>query len=41
MTLTTLGVSASSTTPTASAGPYKGDVPQGGWQQPDLGDLGY
>ncbi len=27
--------------PPVVTGPYKGDVPQGGWQQPDLGDLGY
>jgi 1-pyrroline-5-carboxylate dehydrogenase len=27
--------------PPVVSGPYKGDVPQGGWQQPDLGDLGY
>ncbi|GGO01906.1 1-pyrroline-5-carboxylate dehydrogenase [Microbispora rosea subsp. aerata] len=27
--------------PPVVSGPYRGDVPQGGWQQPDLGDLGY
>lgn len=27
--------------PPVVGGPYKGDVPQGGWQQPDLSDLGY
>ncbi|GLW22484.1 1-pyrroline-5-carboxylate dehydrogenase [Microbispora amethystogenes] len=27
--------------PPVVGGPYRGDVPQGGWQQPDLGTLGY